>query len=97
MTITHGQARRIASEWHGGMSSPLYSLSSTGYVDRERLLWEIDGDLDWCRSNPATEEGECGLRELPALREYVRTRDAGEWTQWASEGQWHRLWDEAPV
>ena len=38
--ISNGKARRIASEWHGEQSSPLYSFASTGtisqpYLDRE--------------------------------------------------------------
>lgn len=33
--ISDGKARRIASEWHGGMFSALYSFSSTGMISSE--------------------------------------------------------------
>ncbi len=34
-------ARVIASWWHGGQSSALYALASTGYFDRDALLAEL--------------------------------------------------------
>lgn len=41
LMINDGQARRIASEWHGGMSSALYShrrarLTSSAHATRSR-------------------------------------------------------------
>lgn len=31
-STTDTRARKIASEWHGGQSSPLYALASTGSI-----------------------------------------------------------------
>ena len=45
-SISTQTARRIAGEWHGGQWSAMYSLCSTGHVGRDRLLKEIDQDLE---------------------------------------------------
>jgi hypothetical protein len=42
--ISDGQARRIASEWHGGMPSALYSLASSGAIDLDRVRDEISAN-----------------------------------------------------
>lgn len=98
MSSHTGQARRIASEWHGGMSSALYSLSSAGYIDRGGLEAEIDGNLRWCEDHPDTYEGEAGLRELLALREWIDRQQVGYLRSWHLGGHaWDRLWDETPV
>lgn len=39
--ITDTEARRIASEWHGGGGTALYALSSTGAIDPERRKAEL--------------------------------------------------------
>ena len=83
--IYDAQARRIASEWHGGMSSALYALASSGAVDLDRARNEISREL-W-----QLDVGEA-RRELLALDKYVRT--AGE--RPARDG-WFRLWDDSPV
>lgn len=83
--ISDGQARRIASDWHGGMSSALYSLASSGAVDLDRARDEISRELR------NLDVGEI-RRELLALDKYVRT--AGERTAVA---EWFRLWDDSPV
>ena len=83
--ISDGQVRRIASEWHGGMSSALYSLASSGAVDLDRARDEISREL------LKLEVGEV-RRELLALDKYVRM--AGERTAVA---EWFRLWDDSPV
>ncbi|TCO49652.1 hypothetical protein EV192_11417 [Actinocrispum wychmicini] len=83
--ITDGQARRIASGWHGGMSSALYSLASSGAIDLDRVRDEISREL-W-----RLDVGQV-RRELLALDKYVRT--AGERTAVA---EWFRLWDDSPV
>ncbi|MDX8143291.1 hypothetical protein SK854_14275 [Lentzea sp. BCCO 10_0061] len=83
--ISDGQARRIASDWHGGMSSALYSLASSGAVDLDRARDEISRELQ------NLDVGEI-RRELLALDKYVRT--AGERTAVA---EWFRFWDESPV
>jgi hypothetical protein len=43
--ISDGQVRRIAADWHGGMSSALYSLASSGAIDVERVRGEISREL----------------------------------------------------
>lgn len=83
--IGDGQARRVASEWHGGMSSALYSLASSGAVDLGRVRDEISREL------LKLDVGKV-RRELLALDKYVRT--AGERTAVA---EWFRLWDDSPV
>ncbi|SMD23928.1 hypothetical protein [Lentzea albidocapillata] len=83
--ISDGQARRIASDWHGGMSSALYSLASSGTVDLDRVRDEISRELQ------NLDVGEI-WRELLALDKYVRT--VGERTAVA---EWFRLWDDSPV
>lgn len=59
------QAKVIASAWHSGQSSALYSFSSTGAIS-EDLEWEITRQLD---SGAPFEQGE--RPELDALRAYV--------------------------
>lgn len=83
--ISDGQARRIASEWHGGMSSALYSLASSGEIDLDHARDEISRELQ------SLDVGEV-RRELLALDKYIRT--AGERTAVA---EWFRLWDDSPV
>jgi hypothetical protein len=83
--INEGQARRIASEWHGGMSSALYSVASSGAIDLDHVRHEISRELG------QLDVGEV-RRELLALDKYVRTAGARP----AQEG-WSRLWDDSPV
>ncbi|GAA1029199.1 hypothetical protein GCM10009565_59170 [Amycolatopsis albidoflavus] len=83
--ITDGQARRIASDWHGGMSSALYSLASSGAIDLDRLRDEISRELR------QLDVGEV-RRELLALDKYVRTAGARP-----PRAGWSRLWDDSPV
>lgn len=83
--ISDGQARRIASEWHGGMSSALYSLASSGAIDLDRVRDEISREL-W-----KLDVGEV-RRELLALDKYVRTAGARP-----AQSGWSRLWDDSPV
>lgn len=83
--ISDGQARRIASEWHGGMSSALYSLASSGAIDLDRVRDEISREL-W-----QLDVGEV-RRELLALDKYVRTAAARP-----AQSGWSRLWDDSPV
>lgn len=67
--ISDGQARRIASDWRGGMSSALYSLASSAAIDLDRVRDEISREL-W-----KLEVGEV-RRQLLALDKYVRTAGA---------------------
>ncbi|GAA3432322.1 hypothetical protein [Kutzneria kofuensis] len=83
--ISDGQARRIAPEWHGGMSSALYSLASSGAIDLDRVRDEISREL-W-----QLDVGEV-RRELLALDKYVRTAAARP-----AQSGWSRLWDDSPV
>ena len=77
--ITDGQARRIASEWHDGQVSGLYSLASTGRVDSE-----IRDAVQRVISQNARN------RELMALRVYV----FGTPNRSSVPG-WHAEWSEA--
>lgn len=83
--ISDGQARRIASDWHGGMPSALYSLASSGAIDLDRVRDEISREL-WSLNAREVR------RELLALDKYVRT--AGEHP---AQTGWPRLWDDSPV
>lgn len=83
--INDGQARRIASEWHGGMASALYSLGSSGAINLDRARDEISRAL-W-----RLDVGEV-RRELLALDKYVRTAGACP-----AQAGWSRLWDGSPV
>ena len=83
--INDGQARRIAAEWHGGMSSALYSLGSSGAIDLDHVRHEISREL-W-----QLDVGEV-RRELLALDKYVRTAGARP-----AQAGWSRLWDDSPV
>ena len=83
--ITDGQARRIASDWHGGMSSALYSLASSGAIDRERVRDEISRELQ------QLDVGEV-RRELLALDKYVRTAGVRP-----AQAGWSHVWDDSPV
>jgi hypothetical protein len=47
VTISDNKVRRIASEWHGGMYKPLYSLSSSGAIV-PGVLAEIEECLRIC-------------------------------------------------
>lgn len=83
--IGDGQARRIASDWHGDMSSALYSFASSGEIDLDRVRSEISRELRQLDVGEAR-------RELLALDKYVRT--AG--TRLPRAG-WFRLWDDSLV
>lgn len=43
--ISDGRARRIASEWHDGQRSPLYSFVSTGAITVHDAVKEIHHNL----------------------------------------------------
>ncbi|MHD0307521.1 hypothetical protein [Rhodococcus erythropolis] len=55
-TINDACARMIASQWHGGASSALYSLTSTGAIDLPQVVAEINeswanADTDYNREH----------------------------------------------
>lgn len=43
--ITTDRARAIASDWHDGQASALYSFASSGHFDADALLREIEAEL----------------------------------------------------
>lgn len=95
--ITDGQARRIASEWHGGQGSALYSLVSCGAI-QDGLLAEIT----------RRRESPIGARhrfDLLALEKYVRSNSPDDSTPGGDDHQlferervpgWADLWDDTP-
>ena len=71
------EARRIASEWHGGVGSALYVLASTGAIV-DGVSGEIYRNILDERSRIGTDdpdpsrEDHQGLWDLEGLRSYVR-------------------------
>jgi hypothetical protein len=63
-TITTQYARTLASWWHGGQWSPLYSFTSTGRVDDYAALLD---EIDECLSIAEPDD----VPDLQALKEYV--------------------------
>lgn len=85
-TIDHTTARIIASRYHDGQASALYSLASSGRVDLRALGPELDANVF-----EFVDDGEA-LDELNALLKYIvesGERDAipywHEATRWGSE------------
>lgn len=74
--LSETDARQIASEWHSGQGSALYSLASTGHIDHgaER---EIERAMADARSVASSlEQGETDdTRALSALLAYVQAHD----------------------
>lgn len=62
--ITLDKARRIASEWHDGQPSRLYSFASTGY-----RYFPITDYLD--EINTCVPESELDQAELDALADFL--------------------------
>lgn len=85
---TKAFAQRVAYEWHGGMSSPLYSFASTGGTvwsedHRRNLIREVEKDIAWAEQYNADREARpesCrgrddygqGPHRLRRLLEYVQ-------------------------
>lgn len=72
--ITTKTAQKIASSWHGGQWSALYSFASTGMVFPEKAiiyLWEIMQDLqnEFFARYPRT-LSKTETKELKSLKEY---------------------------
>lgn len=81
--ISDAQARSIASAWHGGQWSPLYSLASSGAIDDvDSVRREISGDL---------ETVDVGRERRPLLALDVYVREHG--TRGPVAG-WSGLWDD---
>ena len=62
--ISHEKARRIAYDWHGGQSSPLYALASSGLV-RDPLA--VFAEIKDCKAYGLSSH----LRELDQLERYL--------------------------
>lgn len=62
--ISHEKARRIAYNWHGGQSSPLYALASSGLV-RDPLA--VFAEIKDCKAYGLSSN----LRELDQLERYL--------------------------
>jgi hypothetical protein len=103
--LSHAQARRIASEWHGGSHSPLYAFVSTGRIT-DNTLEEVAGCLIDTEYRLGDERDTTGgeyietqqqQTDLWALNLYLRHHNDPE-TPFAAPGQvWHRLWSNEPV
>jgi hypothetical protein len=92
-TLSHGQARRIASEWHGGQGSALYALASAGQVSGDTLS-EIDRQIDEVDRRPEVFDDPPQARiDLSALRRYVRARNGRSYVGIP----WHTRWDDTPA
>jgi hypothetical protein len=69
MPISRDEARRIASQWHGGQRTALYEFTSTGRIaDHGRLLSEIESDL-----RGTIDDADAAI-ELRALQQWVSAR-----------------------
>jgi hypothetical protein len=77
--ISKKRAVETAFNWHGGMSSPLYSFASTGGVVHNakhfsELMLEVQSDLRW-----AAEKKRVGdFNELERLRRYLMDQRFGQ-------------------
>ncbi|MEV3856095.1 hypothetical protein AB0J38_17440 [Streptomyces sp. NPDC050095] len=70
--ISDLDARKIASEWHGGQATALYSLTSCGAI-LPGLVGEIDRELWFCLlDGDVTDDDRDGARQLGKLRDYAQ-------------------------
>jgi hypothetical protein len=84
--ISDACARVIASWWHGGQASALYSLSSCGAVS-DRTAWEVQNEINQLRTGKTEPENETDEVALTHLLAYVE-RHAGR----KPVESWSRLW-----
>jgi hypothetical protein len=93
--ITDGQARRIAGEWHGGMSSDMYSFVSQGRIT-DGTQDEVEAEVRHFRTQPLDLRESVAvveaLRDLTALLTYLE--DSGHRTPVAG---WSNRWSDVPV
>ncbi|WMM74429.1 hypothetical protein RCF27_09175 [Rhodococcus pyridinivorans] len=83
-TISDAAARVIASQFHDGQLSALYSFTSTGAIDREAFFSELARTM-------AGVEDEDVKKHLEALEQYAWTReDKGP------QENWSKLWLTPP-
>lgn len=95
--ITDGQARRIASDWHGGQWSPLYMLASTGATKDSRyrlsdVVVAIQRELLPERLAESERLFPGAGRDLRALLAYVRAAGAR-----GPVPGWSDLWGDSLV
>lgn len=65
--IDSRKARKLAYDWHGGQSSPLYAFASSGLIeDLNALIREVDN----CAVVASTATA---VREVKSLRRYLRS------------------------
>lgn len=91
--ISDGRARRIASEWHNGQTSALYSFVSTGGVTQETVR-EVTGEIDALRDKfmnrgPSDDMEKASFWELIDLRIYLSHQS---WKGLPVEG-WSNVWE----
>lgn len=67
--------RRVASEWHGGQSTPLYTFASSGAV-----VGGVAEEIEACLETASPED----RAELKQLLEFVEPERAGQ-GDWRSE------------
>lgn len=75
--ISDTEARRIASDWHGGGGSALYAFASTGAIDTARADHDIAHELtetakSESRIAPEQRDDPAGFTNLINLRTYCR-------------------------
>lgn len=87
-TIDDVTSRMIASQFHPGMASDLYSLASTGHIN-PRLMDEIDRAYTEFHDQPEEQ------RKIAALAVYVAERMSRNDVK-AKDG-WSTLWLEQPA
>lgn len=82
-TIDAVTARIIASRWHGGQISALYSFQTTGKIDLEQLSTEMLQNVVETLHDPEAQE------ELEALGLYfLEVGDRERVEGWATETRW---------
>ncbi|MBT8161445.1 MULTISPECIES: hypothetical protein [Arthrobacter] len=80
--IDDAAARVIAAQLHGGQASALYSLASSGAIDREGLEVELRLDAREFKHDPRV------LGQLEALSAYIDNRGVDV----EPRAGWHELW-----
>lgn len=81
--ITDTEARKIASEWHGGGGTALYAFSSTGAIDTARANHDIRQEIlnDFASTVPGSDDAK-NLIDL--LKYTVDHRTRGPVDGWSS-------------
>lgn len=88
--ITNGQARRIMAEWHGGQSSPVYSVMSSGSMRyRREAIDELQTTLS---GMPLTDTA--NIREVEAVIVWLQMRAT---LGAVPRDEWVNAWDGTPA